>query len=40
MPMARMGAVAFESAAARVPTPVEATQITVSATVSLTYEIE
>jgi uncharacterized protein YggE len=39
MPMARMGAVAFESAA-RVPTPVEATQITVSATVSLTYEIE
>jgi uncharacterized protein len=40
MPMARMGNVAFASAAANAPTPVEASQITVSATVSLTYEIE
>ncbi len=40
LPMARMGAVAFANAAPNVPTPVEASQITVSATVSLTYEIE
>jgi len=40
MPMARMGNVAFASAMPNAPTPVEATQITVSATVSLTYEIE
>ena len=39
MPMARMGNVAF-AAGANAPTPVEASQITVSATVSLTYEIE
>jgi uncharacterized protein len=38
MPMERMGNVAFASAAPNVPTPVEASQITVSATVSLTYE--
>lgn len=38
MPMMRMGAASF--AAANAPTPIEATQITVSATVSLTYEIE
>ncbi len=40
MPMARMSAVAFGGASPNVPTPVEASQITVSATVSLTYEIE
>ncbi len=40
MPMARMGNVAFAAAAPNVPTPVEASQITVNATVSLTYEIE
>ena len=40
MPMARMGNVAFAGAVANAPTPVEASQITVSATVSLTYEIE
>jgi uncharacterized protein YggE len=40
MPMARMGNVAFSSAMPNAPTPVEASQITVSATVSLTYEIE
>jgi uncharacterized protein len=39
MPMARMSAT-FASAAVNAPTPVEATQISVSATVSLTYEIE
>jgi uncharacterized protein len=39
LPMARMGAVSFASAP-NVPTPVEASQISVSATVSLTYEIE
>jgi uncharacterized protein YggE len=39
LPMARMGAVSFANAP-NVPTPVEASQITVSATVSLTYEIE
>jgi len=39
LPMARMGAVSFASAP-NVPTPVEASQIAVSATVSLTYEIE
>jgi uncharacterized protein YggE len=40
MPMQRMGAVAFSSASPSAPTPVEASQITVTATVSLTYEIE
>jgi uncharacterized protein YggE len=40
MPMARMGAMALGSAAPNVTTPVEATQITVSATLALTYEIE
>jgi uncharacterized protein len=39
MPMARM-ATSFASGASNAPTPVEASQITVSATVSLTYEIE
>lgn len=39
MPMARMSATAF-SAGANAPTPVEASQISVSATVALTYEIE
>ena len=40
VPMARMGNVAFASAMPNAPTPVEASQITVTATVSLTYEIE
>ena len=40
VPMARMGAVSFASASPNVPTPVEASQISISATVSLTYEIE
>jgi len=40
IPMARMGAVSFANASPNVPTPVEASQISVSATVSLTYEIE
>jgi uncharacterized protein len=39
MPMQRMGMAASMSAT-NAPTPIEATQITVSATVSLTYEIE
>lgn len=39
MPMARMSAT-FASASVSAPTPVEASQISVSATVSLTYEIE
>ena len=40
MPMGQMGAVSFGRASPNVPTPVEASQISVSATVSLTYEIE
>jgi uncharacterized protein YggE len=40
MPMQRMGNIAFASAATNPPTPVEASQITVTAIVSLTYEIE
>ena len=39
LPMARMSAAGF-AASGNAPTPVEASQITVSATVSLTYEIE
>ena len=37
LPMARMSAMAMNASA---PTPIEASQISVSATVSLTYEIE
>jgi hypothetical protein len=39
LPMARMAAGSF-AANANAPTPVEASEVTVSATVSLTYEIE
>ena len=39
MPMARMG-MAMSNAAANAPTPIEGNQITVTATVSLIYEIE